>query len=178
MKKILLITTLLCSAGLFGMQPLEKVDYKVRLVYVKKQLLAETRQGGPTLDSLVAHADGMTTIKNQIDRDVPTDEKTALIKKWDTTLRYLARRFNHQAGIQPHEVAEWLIIRLNELDNDADDYEVVDESGKTAIRNSYTVLNIIAQEVNEALPDQRDQINRLLSNISDHIFGEVAQQYV
>ena len=182
MKKTLLMTALLSSAGLYAMQGAQDA-----LIYVKRigaslqQIQGEARRGGPNFESLKDHTIGMITIKNQIDRDIPINEQTAVNKKWQTTLQYLASRFSEPTVQNSQAVTDWLINQLNEIDNNADSYESADRQGKASILNTYKVLNLISKKVLPALTpafnSKRDKINNLLASIDRQVIGEIVQAY-
>ncbi len=188
MKKMIIIASLFSSVGLIAMDALtqqaegleitddrlaaqvqafnENAEFVSRLsgVIILTQRLRNTGNLND-MGELIAHTQGLVTLANQMDAQVPADQKKFLDGLWFQALDNLQTALKSLATAEPAESALWIISQLSTLKNKAG------TMSKVEFLNSYEVLSELAQGINEGLASHREfkdpiqNINRLVDSL-------------
>ncbi len=179
MKKLILATALLSTLTSIGMEE-KHVDFHVamrlgaEIATLKKHINKKNRN----LAQLAAHEKHLISLRNKIAKEIPINAAQTMITKWDNALGSLTKAFGTLPESSHTEITTWLSSQAKKLQGLVTNYENVDATQKTNIRNTYKVLSHINEALNHIHSVKKYKVNARLDTIHDGIISAEAQQYL
>ena len=121
------------------------------------------------IPELKAHAQGLVTIANQMDAQVPADQAKYIEGRWDQALDSLKTAWKSFATAVPGEASLWITSELSTLKSGADTMT------QAEFANSHEVLSDLAQSINEGLAthdDFKDSITKINQQVKSFLAEE------